>query len=391
MKIKQNMLSFIKNKKQRLVELLPLRKPARNKKDLYFLTLLAFISIGAFLFSVYNKTIISFDLYTTMLSASNLMAKAIEAIRDYRNENRISFSPDDINLTGLIGLRYSPITTTLGDLGAKRTSTNPNFAALLVYLFNQAGVHEGDAVAIGASGSFPALIIATLAAAQAMKLFPILICSLGASQWGANDPAFTWIEIEYALITKKVFPEHYRAVALSIGGDRDIGLEMPVEGRQLLIKKISSHPGKFIYIDDLQENKNTRIDIYQRYAGTRKITVFVSIGGGWADLGEDPAVLQLKPGLNKIANLPASEKRGVLFEMAAKGIPVIHLLNIRELAFYYGLPWDPSPLPEPGSGYIFTKFTTKPIIPVQILAAIYFIIFIAIIVCWRYKIKIINM
>lgn len=377
------MISIMKNVHKLLTTFIPLRKPFQKKKDVYFLTFLAFLSVGAFLASTYNKKIIYNDLYTNMRSAANLMATAIEAIREYRTESKVPFSPDDINLTGLIGSRYSPITTTLGDLGAKRTSTNPNFAALLVYLFHHAGVQEGDAVAIGASGSFPALIIATLAAAQTLKLFPILICSLGASQWGANDPQFTWIDIEDALIAKKIFHENIRAVAISIGGDKDIGLEMSLEGRQFLIQKINKHPGRFIYIDDLLENKKTRINIYQQHAGSRKIGAFVSIGGGWVDLGEDPDVLKLKPGLNVVENVPLSEKRGLLFEMAAKGIPIIHLLNIRDLAFQYGLPWDPSPLPEPGSGYIFIKFTTKPLIPFPILSAIYFILLAIIIIYWR--------
>jgi len=35
--------------------------------------------------------------------------------------------------------------------------------------------------------------------------------------------------------------------------------------------------------------------------------------------------------------------------MSARRVPVIHLLHIRGLALRYGLPWDPIPLPEPGS------------------------------------------
>ena len=38
----------------------------------------------------------------------------------------------DINRTGMIGLDYSFITTTVGNLEAKRTSTNPNMAAVVV-------------------------------------------------------------------------------------------------------------------------------------------------------------------------------------------------------------------------------------------------------------------
>ena len=39
--------------------------------------------------------------------------------------------------------------------------------------------------------------------------------------------------------------------------------------------------------------------------------------------------------------------------MAAKGIPVIHLLYVRGLSQRYGLPWDPSPIPDPGEGALY--------------------------------------
>ena len=35
------------------------------------------------------------------------------------------------------------------------------------------------------------------------------------------------------------------------------------------------------------------------------------------------------------------------------GIPVIHLLNVKNLAAEYGLPIDPVPLPEPGNGEVY--------------------------------------
>jgi hypothetical protein len=46
--------------------------------------------------------------------------------------------------------------------------------------------------------------------------------------------------------------------------------------------------------------------------------------------------------------LPLEEERGMLFEMAAHKIPVIHLLFVKGLVEQAGLPWDPIPLPEPG-------------------------------------------
>ena len=42
-------------------------------------------------------------------------------------------------------------------------------------------------------------------------------------------------------------------------------------------------------------------------------------------------------------------------EMARRGVPVIHLLNIKGLAAEYGLPWDPSPLPRAGEGDLYRR------------------------------------
>jgi len=41
--------------------------------------------------------------------------------------------------------------------------------------------------------------------------------------------------------------------------------------------------------------------------------------------------------------------------MAEENIPVIHLLNITQLASKYGLPVSPTPLPFPGEGEIFIR------------------------------------
>jgi hypothetical protein len=35
--------------------------------------------------------------------------------------------------------------------------------------------------------------------------------------------------------------------------------------------------------------------------------------------------------------------------MSARGVPVVHLLHIQGLARTHGLPWDPVPLPDPGT------------------------------------------
>ncbi|GAI91752.1 unnamed protein product, partial [marine sediment metagenome] len=47
--------------------------------------------------------------------------------------------------------------------------------------------------------------------------------------------------------------------------------------------------------------------------------------------------------------------RGLIFEYQNLGVPIVHLLNIRDLAVKNGLPIDPMPLPEIGEGGVYRQ------------------------------------
>ncbi len=289
---------------------------------------------------------------TQMLQASRMMSDALDIVRECRRDSGFSIEKDDdVNRTGLIGREFSSVTTSRGDLQAKRTTTNPNMAALVVQLFNEANLGEGDLVAVGASGSFPALIIASLAATKAMRLLPLPIYSIGASQWGANEPEFTWLRIETCL--GKAGWLDVEPLAISLGGENDIAEDWSQEARSSVESGIATRGDFFLYEPDLERNVAARMKLYEERAGASPIRAFVNIGGAWANLGEAAQILELEPGLNKIEEVPAKEQRGVIFEMAARQIPIIHLLFIRGLSDRYGLPWDPAPLPAPGKGDIY--------------------------------------
>jgi poly-gamma-glutamate system protein len=288
------------------------------------------------------------------IEAARLMARAESAVRDCRAGNGFPVDQkSDPNRTGLIGLDISPITTSLGNLGAKRTTTNPNFAGLIVRLFNEAGVRKGNTVAVGASSSFPALIIAALSAANVMGVKPLVISSLGASEWGANIPAFNWLDMEECL--QKAGLLDVRPIALAIGGDEDMGRDMDQGGRELLQARIRESGIPFLEKPDLRANVEERLRLYEEAAGGRPIEAFINIGGSWANIGTNAEVLKLKPGLLRDVFVPPPGERGVLQAMAGKKIPVIHLLNIKGLAERYGLPWDPRPLPGPGEGGFYSR------------------------------------
>ena len=290
----------------------------------------------------------------TMLRAAEIMASAERVVRECREARGLAPDPtSDINLTGLIGVGASPITTTLGNLEAKRTTTNPNFAGLLVRLLVDAGVKRGDVVAVGASSSFPALVVTALAAARALDAEPLLICSLGASQWGANDPRFDGLDLVECL--GRGPNATGRILALAVGGDEDRGGELSAEGRRLLEDRIRGTGLPVVEGPDLERDVGRRVRLYMEAASGRRIGAFVNVGGSWANIGTDASVLHVAPGLTRVAEIPPAGSRGVLQEMATRGVPVIHLLNIKGLAAAHGLPWDPSPLPRPGEGDLYAR------------------------------------
>lgn len=316
-----------------------------------------------------------------MFRAAQILSEAEEALRTCLSERGLAVvEEDDINDTGLIGLEWSEMTTSVGNLEAKRTTTNPNMAALVVFLLHKAGVEKGDAVAVGGSGSFPALILAVLSAAKAMDLEPLLICSLGASQWGANRLEFHFLDMLECLWSAGIF--HVRPAAASLGGERDIAEAIPQDVRHQLISDIEDSGISFIHEPELRANVQKRMLIYEKQAGEKEIACFVNIGGNWSNMGIDSEILNVKPGLAKIRKIPPIEKRGLLFEMAVREIPVVHLLFIKGLVDSYGLPWDPSPLPQPGSGPIYDKpvedrplFLLLGVVYLLVLALFFFVSF----------------
>ena len=343
-----------------------------SEKSQKSILILFFLSLLFFVLAKLVPPKVSDPVLEQMIEASRIMAEAETVLRDCQKKKGIIIDKKtDPNQTGLIGLEFSPITTSIGNLEAKRTTTNPNFAGLLVFLLNAAGVKKEDTVAVGASSSFPAVIVAALSAAKAMELNPVVISSLGASQWGANHPDFHWLKIQECLFKAGIFSTE--PVALSLGGDGDVAQDMSPEGRAFLSREIEKSRIFFLHQPDLKQNVEARTRLYQEKAGERRIKAFINIGGSWSNMGVDSKILKLKPGLAKIKHFPSLERRGVIYEMAERKIPVIHLLYIRGLAQRYGFPWDPVPLPPPGQGKIYDIVREKQPIFV-LIASLYFLL-----------------
>jgi poly-gamma-glutamate system protein len=282
-----------------------------------------------------------------MLEAAERMEQEITTIGQFCEATGIPVDElRDPNRTCLIGPEYTPLFTTLGQLEAKRTTTSPDLAGLMVHLLRDAGATAGDTIAVGASASFPGLLIATLAAADAMDLVPVTIISLGSSSYGATLPEFNLLHIYELLLDDGLVVKP--PAGISLGGEHDVAAEFDAVFRDVLLQQISTSGIPLISDADLQKNVDRRLATYSGVVGNRAV-VFVNIGGSDANLGVSPLILELAPGLNTKPTLPPRNQRGVLFEMAARGVPVIHLLHVRGLAHRYSLPWDPIPLPEPGA------------------------------------------
>jgi len=282
-------------------------------------------------------------------AAATLMARSLESIRALRQTKGLPIDRVlDPNDTGIIGEEFTPLTTSLGEVEAKRTSANPAFAGVLVKYFDAAGLKRGDVVAVGGSGSFPALLLASLSAARVLELRPIVIYSIGASMYGANLPGFTFVDMLARLRADGLLP--FEIAAVSPGGDQDggAGVLFDEEGTALLSEtRRSGVP--MVEGATLAARIQRRLRIYDAAAGARPIRCFVNVGGASANFGDIPASLDLRNGLLlRVPRLPSSPTRGLVFEFASRGVPIVHLLHVKGLARDNGLPFDPVPLPPAG-------------------------------------------
>lgn len=127
------------------------------------------------------------------------------------------------------------------------------FATLSVKYFKEVNLKKGDAIAIGVSGSFPGLIIATLSAIKVLELKPLLIYSIGSSEYGTNIPEFTFVQMLDSLNKEEIFP--YRLLAISLGGEGDWAEEMFCSDSSETMKRITQDSGAtFIDLDNIGEN-----------------------------------------------------------------------------------------------------------------------------------------
>lgn len=318
------------------------------------LGLLSVLSLLAFIAVENSKVNVKQEWYNEKMMAARLSQEAANTIKNHRLKEGVFIDEvNDPNETALIGQEYSLITTDRGYIDAKLSSTNPNIAAIIVQYLKDAEVQEGDYVAVAFTGSFPALNISTIAAIEALKLKPIIISSLGASNYGANDPYFTWLDMETVLFNAQVFKS--RSIAGSIGGGFDIGQGLSPKGRELIIKALERNNVPLINEDNLVKNIEKRVELYEASSNGMPIKAYINVGGGIASLGHTINSELIPSGLTKNLLMQNYPLRGVIIQMGQKGIPIIQLMNIKDILNAYNLPNSPIPLPQLGQGGIFEQ------------------------------------
>ncbi len=346
-----------------------------NAGSIWVLAILSLVALAGLYLVETQKTDVKRKWYNEKLEASKIAKQAADLLKEYRLQKSVFIDVvNDPNRTTLIGQDITPITTDQGNIDAKLTSTNPNFAAVVVDMLKEADLKENDVVAVSYTGSFPALNIAVHAAIQTLKLKPIIITSVGASNWGANDPYFTWLDMEKYLYDAKLFK--YKSVAASMGGGLDKGRGLSPEGRNLIKAAVDRAGIEFINEEYLENSIQKRLDIYKAHS-KRPIKLFINVGGGIASVGSIENYQFIPSGYSPPLTIKNFPIKGVLIRMSEENIPFIHLLNITQLAEKYGLPLSPTPLPVPGEGEIFVQRQYN--LTLTIIAALILVVFISIV------------
>ena len=322
------------------------------------LVLLSALSLICFTITVNFKIIEKSSSFDQKVVAATLMSDAMQLLKNFRMEEGVFVDiENDPNETGMVGSPFSLITTDEGDLDSKLTTLDPNFSAVVVDLMSQLNLNANDTVAVLMTGSMPGANLAVLSACQAMGIIPITISSLGASQWGANQIDFTWLDMESILVKNGLYSS--RSIAASIGGRNDMGRLLSPSGRKIITDNISFHNIPLIKNARLAENIKTRMRFYSNFLPINRYKAVINVGGGVASLGTSFNSKLLPPGIVKRSNLANINRpggiEGVFSKFINLDVPGLHILNIRPLTEQFKIPFAPIPNPKIGTGSLYAK------------------------------------
>ena len=308
--------------------------------------LLILLLVSAVVLTV-SQVRIPYMCYDEQIHAAGRMMKAFPLLSAYEDNLQDNIGPiNDPNYTGLIGMEFNEMTTTIGILPAKRTSTNPDFAALLVRFIRELGLGTGDRIVLALSGSFPALNLAAIIACEELGLEMLIISSVGASSFGANRADMTWLDME-SLLQKHGIIFHSTDIA-SLGAENDLGDSYFEGGKALAQAAIERNGLTPLIMETAEGQRRTKLEAIKRFHPK----ALINVGGNQLNVGSKGHLLT--PGIIRTTSVDHKDL-GMIGYALDNNISVIHLLKIRDLALQFGLPIDPIPLPLPGSSPVYYR------------------------------------
>ncbi len=325
-----------------------------NLKSGRSLILLLVLSIVLFYIAQTSYVQIKSDHYDEKVAAAELMQSFIDSIRVELEARDFEFDPiDDPMRTGLIGTRLSSLTTSRGFISEKQTTLNPNLAAVFVQELKKARLSEGDHIAIGLTGSNPAVNLALYAAVSVMKLNPSVIAAISSASYGANREDLTWLDIEAILKEKDMIS--FSTDYASLGGFDDLAVGLSDRGVQILRSSMLKNNVPLLIGASLAENVELRYQAYQELLPNgKRYRLFVNVGMGLGNVGSQVNARLIPEGLNTKIAERQYDPEGVMMLMAKKNINVLHFSRMMRWVREYDLPTQPLVMPKIGEGRVFS-------------------------------------
>ncbi len=361
-----------------------------------FIISLCILTIAGMVTVEHFKKFVPVEHYQLKVDAANTARDAFTQVKQFRKKQNIPINiKNDPQSSGLIGEQLTKITSDPGNLTVKQTTINPNIVAIFINWLKQAKLKPGDTVAIGATGSFPALDISMLSAIKTMKLHPLIIYSAAASQYGANIPNFTIIDIQHYLYQQKTF--NYTPIAVSIGGGQDRGFGMSTKGQDILTNTIKKYGYPMITPTGTIDSINQRMSLYEKAADGSRINAYLNIGGGMASIGLKKIPQKTIHGTSEAHSLPTGVITALPISLAHTDSVAVRFLNLgtpdiknhnegKKLRNDYQLPVN-GKYSIIGWGPLFFHQTYNEVLTAIVLGIIIFILIMMAVLSRKYRIR----
>lgn len=161
--------------------------------------------------------------------------------------------------------------------------------------------------------------------------------SLGASSYGANDPEATWIDIENWL--NNYGGLKYKSVFVTFGAEGDTGGGLSDIGIEIMKSAIKRTNRTFYIPNSLKES----IDKHIQVLNENHVDILINIGGTHASLGDCIHNTTIPNGYIPKLITCKDSLRGIIYRFAEQGKPIIHFLNIKNLALKNKIPLEYNP------------------------------------------------